>query len=220
MKKILIVATTNKHKIVEIGVIAEAFGYTAVSRAQAGVPDFEVEEDGETFEANSLLKAKAIFEYTGQATVADDSGLIVDALGGAPGVWSARFADHRLTSDAVDFAAADRDAGQMHRDRQDRANNAKLLRLLAESGVPWEDRTARFVSVVTLLDAGKPPLVCRGEVEGRIAFAAKGVNGFGYDPLFVPRGHAVTFGEFSPEEKNKISHRFRALEGLRGKLRK
>ncbi|MDR3305876.1 MAG: RdgB/HAM1 family non-canonical purine NTP pyrophosphatase [Clostridiales Family XIII bacterium] len=231
--KILIAATTNKHKITEISAIARAYGLTVVSRAEAGIPDFEIEETGDTFEENSFLKAKAIFDLTGRPTIADDSGLAVDALHGAPGVFSARFADP--DSDLADFQAADREmavaaavmataaadtaaaaSGPYARGRQDLANNAKLLRLLAD--VPAAARAARFVSVITLLAPGGDTAVCRGEVEGHIAFAQSGDAGFGYDPLFVPLGYRTTFGLFSPEEKNKISHRSRALAALREKL--
>jgi XTP/dITP diphosphohydrolase len=214
---ILVVASTNAHKIAEISVIAGAFGYETLSRADAGVPDFEVEEDGATFEENSLLKARAIYDWFGgtRAVVADDSGLSVDFLDGAPGVYSARFA-------GVDGPDADR------------ANNEKLLGLLSD--VPAESRAARFVSVITMLTPERAaPIVCRGEVRGRVAFASDGENGFGYDPLFVPDASEVallpspavrealaglTFGRFPPEEKNRISHRFRALEKLREELRR
>jgi XTP/dITP diphosphohydrolase len=256
--KQIVVATTNVHKIAEISAIVGAFGYTAISRADAGVPDdFDVEEDGKTFEDNSLLKARAVFDLLGGrvAVAADDSGLCVDALGGAPGVYSARYARAEQ-----DFAAADADLEQMHRSRQDRANNAKLLRLLstAEYGdfVPAERRTARFVSVVTLIlpvgsdspseyrgedkddtnecrgegrDRESVVLVCRGDVEGHIVFSEFGPEGFGYDPLFAPlyselqsagleKYGGLTFGLIPAEDKNKISHRFRALEKLRAAL--
>jgi XTP/dITP diphosphohydrolase len=230
-EKQIVVATTNVHKIAEISAIVGAFGYEAISRADAGVPDdFDVEEDGETFEDNSLLKARAVFDLLGGrfAVAADDSGLCVDALGGAPGVYSARYARAEQ-----DFAAADADIEQMHRSRQDRANNAKLLRLLstAEYGdsVPVERRTARFVSVVTLILPTGDILVCRGEVEGHIVFYEFGPEGFGYDPLFAPlyselqsggleKYGGLTFGLIPAKDKNKISHRFRALEKLSAAL--
>ncbi|MCL2493402.1 MAG: RdgB/HAM1 family non-canonical purine NTP pyrophosphatase [Clostridiales bacterium] len=230
MERILVAATTNRHKITEISAILAPFGYRVISRADANVPDFEVEEDGETFEENSLLKARAIHEYLqgAYAVIADDSGLAADALSGAPGVYSARFADPASPEDAADYAAADRDTAQLHRSRQDRANNAKLLRLLAAQnggeGVPEALRTARFVSVITLLEEGAadasavPAICCRGEVEGRVAFAEDGTEGFGYDPLFIPDGYTMTFGQFAPEEKNRISHRSRALLKLREEL--
>ena len=210
-----VAATTNEHKLAEIAATLEPFGYTVVSREATGVPEFEIEETGTTFEENSLLKAQAIFDWLEgrEATLADDSGIEADALDGAPGVYSARFAG---PLDAADFAAADLDTAQAHRSRQDRANNAKLLRLL--EGVPKEKRTARFVSVITCLRPGKEPLVCRGEVEGHIDFAETGEAGFGYDPLFIPLGYDYSFGLFKPEDKNAISHRGLALARLAEKL--
>jgi|GEM_PF-161417 len=225
-QKRLVVASTNGHKLAEISAIAGSFGYTVISRDAAGIPDIEIEEDGTTFEENSLLKARAIFDMLGgeSAVVADDSGIEADALGGAPGVYSARFAGLKTPGpyaaaadgDAADFAAADLDLAQAHRSRQDRANNAKLLRLLA--GVPHERRTARFVSVITCLRPGMAPIVCRGEVEGHIDFQETGGAGFGYDPLFIPLGYECSFGLFGPDEKNAISHRGRALMLLAEKL--
>ena len=209
---VLVAATMNEHKIAEISAIAGSFGYAVVSREAAGAPDFEVEETGATFEENSLIKARAIFDYIGgeAAVVADDSGIEVDALGGAPGVLSARYAG----PEELDlYIAGD---GQERRSRQDRANNAKLLRLLAD--VPQGRRTARFVSVITCLRPDAAPIVCRGEVEGNIDFAETGEAGFGYDPLFIPVGYGYSFGMFAPEDKNAISHRGRALALLAEKL--
>jgi len=224
---ILVAATTNEHKIAEISAIAGSFGYSVISRAEAGAPDIEIEENGVTFEENSFLKAQVIFDMLDgrYATVADDSGLETDALGGAPGVYSARFAGQEAPGayaasadgDSADFAAADLDTEQLHRNRQDRANNAKLLRLL--EGVPAERRSARFVSVITCLRPGKAPIICRGEVEGRVDFAETGQGGFGYDPLFIPLGYEYSFGLFAPADKNAISHRGRALAMLAEKLK-
>ena len=216
-KKTLVAATTNEHKITEISAIADSFGYDVLSRAEAGVPDFEIDETGATFEENARLKAKTIFDFLGgeAAVVADDSGIEVDALGGAPGVYSARFAGLD-EPDAIDFAAADRDTEQLHRSRQDRANNAKLLRLMAD--VPCGERGARFVSVIACIMPGRDPVICRGEVEGQIDFKETGAGGFGYDPLFLPDGYECSFGLFKPEDKNAISHRGRALAQLAEKL--
>lgn len=167
------------------------FGMEVISRDEAGVPPFEIEEDGETFEENSYKKANEIMKATGEITVADDSGLMVDYLGGAPGVYSARFAgDHG----------------------DDGKNNEKLLKLL--EGLPEEERKAKFVSVITLIFPGGEALVARGECAGRIIEAPTGENGFGYDPLFVPDGYDKTFAQLGPEEKNMISHRAKALEKL------
>lgn len=188
----LIVASRNKKKIREIEEIASSFGLDVISRDEAGIPPVEIEETGLTFEENSLLKARAIMELSGLPAVADDSGLEVDWLGGAPGVISARFA-----GEACD----------------DLANNRKLLELL--EGVPDAKRTARFVSVITLVYPDGRTLVARGVTEGHILDAARGEGGFGYDPLFVPHGMERTYAQLSPDEKNKISHRGKALASLR-----
>jgi XTP/dITP diphosphohydrolase len=162
-----------------------------VARDQAGVPDVEIEEDGETFEENSMKKAKEILKLCGRPTIADDSGLMVDFLGGAPGVYSARFAGEECS---------------------DEKNNEKLLRLLKD--VPAEERGARFVSVITLAFPDGEVLVARGECPGRITNTPTGENGFGYDPLFVPTGYRKTFAQLTGEEKNQISHRAMALKEL------
>ncbi|MBQ8589430.1 MAG: XTP/dITP diphosphatase [Firmicutes bacterium] len=188
---IIVAATQNKHKIEEISAITEPLGMEIVSRKDAGVPDFEVEEDGETFEENSEKKARAIMEVCGKITIADDSGLMVDALGGAPGVYSARYAGE---------------------DGNDAKNNVKLLAMLTD--VPMAERTAKFVSVITMVYPDGTKLVARGEVRGHIIFEEKGTNGFGYDPLFVPEGFTKTFAELTSEEKNKVSHRASALREL------
>lgn len=187
----MIAASSNAHKIKEIQSIMSKFGVKVVSRKEAGVPEFEIEEDGETFEENSLKKAEAIMKATGKLTVADDSGLMVDYLGGAPGVYSARFAGEEC---------------------DDAKNNEKLLKHL--EGLPAEDRKAKFVSVITLMFPDGNTIVARGECPGRIIETPTGENGFGYDPIFVPDGLSKTFAQLSDKEKNSISHRARALEKL------
>lgn len=196
MKRI-IAATQNKHKIMEIDEITKDFGFEIVSRDEAGVDNFEILEDGKTFEDNSYKKANEIMKVTGEITIADDSGLEVDYLDGAPGVYSARFAGENATDDD---------------------NNEKLVTLLKD--VPYEKRTARYVSVITLVYPDGKKLVARGEVEGHIVLEPSGNNGFGYDPYFVPVGYDKTFGNFTMEEKNKISHRGNALKILRELLSK
>ena len=191
----IIAASSNAHKIKEIQAIMDKFGIKVISRDEAGVPEFEITEDGETFEENSYKKAYEIMKATGKTTIADDSGLMVDYLGGAPGVYSARF------------------AGEEHNDAK---NNEKLLRLL--KNVTGDDRKAKFVSVITLVYPDGKTLVARGECQGRIIGAPTGENGFGYDPLFVPDGCNKTFAQLTEEEKNAISHRARALEKLEGLL--
>ncbi|HHU16844.1 MAG TPA: XTP/dITP diphosphatase [Clostridiales bacterium] len=188
----IIAATQNKHKIEEIQAITREFDMEVISLAEACISGIEIVENGKTFEENSEKKAREIMMLSGEITIADDSGLMVDALGGAPGVLSARFAGE---------------------DGNDAKNNEKLLRLL--SGVKSEERTARFVSVITLMYPNGKKIVARGECEGHILYQERGSNGFGYDPLFVPVGYDKTFAELSAEEKNKISHRAIALQNLR-----
>ena len=146
MKRIII-ASQNKHKIQEIEAITKKFGMLLVSRDEAGVPEIEVTEDGKTFEENSYKKAYEIMKLSGEITIADDSGLSVDALCGAPGVRSARFAGEHA---------------------QDHENNEKLLFLL--SAVPEEKRTAKFISVITMLYPDGSKIVARGECPGDILF--------------------------------------------------
>ena len=191
MDKIIVAASRNRHKIEEIEAITRKFGMRIISRDEAGIPPVEIVEDGETFEENSLKKAKEIMKLCGKITLADDSGLMVDYLGGAPGVYSARFAGE---------------------DGNDDANNRKLLTLLED--VPSDERTARFVSVITMVYPDGTTLVARGECPGRIITAPAGEGGFGYDPLFVPEGYDKTFAQLSSEEKNAISHRANALARL------
>ncbi|MFV0516131.1 MAG: XTP/dITP diphosphatase [Aminipila sp.] len=196
MTMLAVAASQNKHKIDEIEAITEKFGIKVIGRDDFGLPKFKIVEDGKTFEANSLKKAREILMVCNQITIADDSGLMVDALDGAPGVYSSRFAGEEVN---------------------DEKNNQKLLEMLKD--VPPEKRTARFVSVITMLFPNGKKLVARGECEGHIMFDKSGNNGFGYDPLFRPLGYDVSFGEISSEEKNKISHRAKALEELQKLLK-
>ena len=195
MEKIIVAATQNKHKIQEIDAITKQFGMTIIARDEAGVPKIDIVEDGETFEENSYKKAYEIMKLCGKITIADDSGLVVDCLDGAPGVYSARFAGI---------------------DGDDKANNRKLVELIKD--VPYEKRTARFVSVITMVFPDGETIVARGEGEGNLVLKEQGSNGFGYDPLFVPVGYDRTFGEIESEIKNKISHRANALVALKEKL--
>jgi len=189
----IVVGTQNPHKVREIGAIVSKFGMTAVSRDEAGIPAFQVEETGDTFEENSYLKARAILGHTTYPVIADDSGLEVDFLSGAPGVYSARYA-------GIDGPGADE------------SNNRKLLDQL--KGIPPEQRTARFVSVITLLFQDGKEIVAKGICEGTVAEKYMGDNGFGYDPLFIPAGYKQSFAQIDPDEKNRISHRARALAKL------
>ena len=194
---IVVAATQNRHKIAEIESITHLFGFDIISRNEAGVPDIEIEEDGDTFEENSYKKAAEIMKLCGMISIADDSGLMVDALDGAPGVISARFAGEAAT---------------------DQLNNEKLLDLLKDIEEP--SRSAKFVSVITMVFPGGRTIVARGECEGHIIRLPRGKGGFGYDPLFVPLGYSKTFAELTAEEKNNISHRALALQKLRTILEK
>jgi XTP/dITP diphosphohydrolase len=192
----IVVATGNPHKLAEIGRILEGLDVQLVAMTELGVPS--PVEDGDTFEANALLKARACVEATGSASIADDSGLEVDALGGAPGVRSARYA-------GVEGDRAEIDA----------ANNAKLVAELA--GVPDEARIARFVCAAALVLPGGEEEVVRGTMEGRIVDDPRGEHGFGYDPHFVSveAGDGPTNAELLPAQKDAISHRGDAFRRLR-----
>lgn len=190
MQKVIL-ASRNAGKIREIGAILAKYDMEVISRDDAGIPTFEVEETGDTFEENSYIKAKAIMDIANVPTIADDSGIMVEALNGEPGVYSARFAGEGCTP--LD-------------------NNIKMMELLKD--VPDEERGASFVSVITMLFPDGRKLVARGEVHGTLLREMRGEHGFGYDPLFVPDGCTETFGEMDPAEKNKISHRARSLEKL------
>ena len=188
----VIAATRNAHKLAELSRILEPMGYQVVSQEEV-CPGFEVEEDGTTFLENARKKAVEIFRRTGMPTIADDSGLCVDALEGAPGVFSARYAD---------------DEGAFH---DDKANNQKLLRKLGD--LPMERRTAHFVSAISFVLGEGDIVECEGICEGHIAFSQVGDNGFGYDPLFLVEGGS--FASIPGEEKDRISHRGNALRTLR-----
>ena len=181
----LVIATRNAHKLEEIHAIFDFRNLEVCSAFDFPyVPD--VVEDGETLEANAMKKAAEIAKATGFWALADDSGLEVDALDGAPGVYSARYAGEHCSS-------AD--------------NNAKLLREMAGKS----DRTARFRTVIALSDPGGNVQTVDGECAGVILEELRGTHGFGYDPLFVPDGYSQTFAELSSNTKNRISHRANAL---------
>lgn len=187
-KPVLVLATGNFGKVRELrALLGDRFDVRSMREMGA---EMDVEEDGETFEENALIKAEALMRKTGCAALADDSGLIVDALGGRPGVHSARYAG-------------------VHGD--DEANNQLLLKEL--ENVP-EPRTARYAAAVALCRPGREPLVTFGACEGEILRAYRGDGGFGYDPLFLSHDLGVTLAEASPREKNAISHRARAVEAL------
>ncbi|MFA7468042.1 MAG: XTP/dITP diphosphatase [Desulfotomaculaceae bacterium] len=183
----LVLATRNAGKVKELQELLTGAGVEVVSMAD--FPDVpEVVEDGDTFQANAIKKARQVAEAVGEVTLSDDSGLEVDYLDGAPGVISARF------------------AGAQH---DDEANNRKLLELLA--GVPWDKRTGRFRCVVAIAVPGAKTETMSGTCEGIITTEPKGDQGFGYDPLFFVPEYEKTFAELDANEKNLISHRGKAL---------
>jgi XTP/dITP diphosphohydrolase len=182
----LLIATRNNHKVGEIRQMLAVPSLELIGmEAYREVP--EVVEDGDTFEANARKKAVTVARATGLWTLADDSGLEVDALGGEPGVWSARYA-----GEPADYAA----------------NNAKLLKALGNT----THREARFRCVIALSDSRGRAQTVEGRCEGAIIHECRGKQGFGYDPLFVPRGFRLTFAEMDSDEKNRISHRGKALQ--------
>ena len=199
-------ASNNAGKLKELRRILERMGHEVKSLRELGI-DLDPEETGTTFAENARIKAEAFCKASGLPTVADDSGLCVDALNGAPGVYSARYCGH-------------------HGD--DAANNAKLLREMAN--VPEEQRTARFVSAVCFLLPDGRELLVEGECPGSVAFTETGSNGFGYDPLFIPDRVGLpdgttaentarrSYAELADGEKDAISHRGRAMEKLDAQL--
>lgn len=189
------IATKNQHKIIEFERILSQLGIELISEKDLDKPLPEVEENGLTFEENAITKAEFACKQTGLVSLADDSGLCVDALDGAPGVFSARYSG-------------------AHGD--DAANNKKLLNEL--QNVPMEKRTARYVAAVACVFPDGKKIVVRGTCEGHIAFEESGNNGFGYDPLFISK--LGRFGEVSAEEKDSISHRAEALIKLKEELEK
>ncbi len=187
-----VLASKNDHKLVEMRRILGDLGVEVVLESDVGV-DIDVEETGETFEENSLLKAKAVMEATGLPAIADDSGLCVDALNGAPGVYSARYGGEGLL-------------------------DRRRYELVLEALKGQLSRAAKFVSVVTACFPGGDVLVARGECPGTIAYAPQGENGFGYDPIFFVPSLRKTFAQMTPEEKNSVSHRGVALEKFKTEL--
>ena len=189
----LILATKNRHKVEEFQRILSPLGWQLLPQ-DAVCPELEIEETGATFAENARLKALGIYRATGLPAIADDSGLCVDALGGAPGVYSARY------------------AGEQH---DSAANNAKLLQ--AMQNIPQEQRTARFVCSICVVFSPQDIVTCEGCCEGTISYRLHGENGFGYDPLFLVG--EKSFAELSGSQKDAISHRGRALQALYALLR-
>ncbi|MEO1664728.1 MAG: RdgB/HAM1 family non-canonical purine NTP pyrophosphatase [Chloroflexota bacterium] len=190
----LLIATQNRGKLREYRAIVANLDIDVLSLEDVGLGKLDVEETGETFEANAELKAAAYAQASGRLALADDSGLCVDALDGAPGVYSARYAGEGATD-------ADR--------------RAKLLGALKD--VPDEQRTAYFMCVIVVFNPEKQtPYVSLGKFTGRIAHEeSDGQYGFGYDPIFIPDGYDVTLADIEPDEKNRISHRALAAQQMR-----
>lgn len=193
----VVLATQNKHKLKEIREILKDLPLEIKAMNEVGLGHLKVVEDGATFEENSMKKAVEVMEASGYISIADDSGLEVDALENQPGVYSARFAGENAN---------------------DKDNNEKLLKMLGD--LPLEERKARFVSVISVAFPNGDKFHVRGECHGIIDYKERGENGFGYDPLFIIPGHDKTFGELSSSIKNKISHRANALRKLEKELKK
>ena len=192
----VVLASKNKHKLVEISKITEKFGFELVLQSELGV-DIDVEENGTTFEENSFLKAEAVMKATGLPALADDSGIAVDALNGEPGVYSARYG----FDDTLD------DWGRLE------------LLLKNTEHVPDGQRQAQFVCVITMVTPEGQTIQARGEIHGELTREPRGENGFGYDPIFYYPPFGKTTAELSPEEKNSVSHRGNALRVFYDKLK-
>ena len=200
MVKKIIFATGNQNKMREIREIMGNLPVEILSMKEAGIKA-DITEDGATFEENAAIKAKAVAELLPEQdrdtiVLADDSGLEIDALNGEPGIYSARY---------------------MGEDTSYHVKNAELIRRL--EGVPEEKRTERFVCAVAAVLPDRTCLTVRGTIEGRIGYEERGSNGFGYDPIFMLPDRGCTTAELPPEEKNKISHRGKALRLMEEKLR-
>ena len=193
MKKIIF-ATGNEGKMREVRMILQDLGVEILSLKEAGIAA-DVEENGTTFEENAVIKATEIMKMCGEIVLADDSGLEVDALNKEPGIYSARY---------------------MGEDTSYRIKNANLIQRLA--GVPVEKRTARFVCAIAAAFPDGSTVIRRGVIEGKIGYEERGENGFGYDPIFYLPDMSRTTAELSPEEKNSISHRGRALQAVKEDL--
>ncbi len=188
----LILSTDNRNKAKELREILKDLPLEILTKKEAGVENLQVVEDGDTLEHNSLKKARELAELVDHMVMADDSGLFVDALDGAPGVYSSRYGGE---------------------DGNDSLNNKTLLKNLQ-----GKERTAAFRTVIALITEDGREMTVQGECRGEILEEPRGENGFGYDPLFVPSGYSETFAQLPSEIKNSISHRRRAIDALREKL--
>lgn len=195
MKDKIIFATTNEGKMKEIRMILQDLGYDILSMKEAGI-QLDIVEDGDTFEENAIIKAKTIMELTGEIVLADDSGLEVDAMDKAPGIYSARFMGEDTSYDI---------------------KNQYIINKL--EGLSQDERSARFVCAIACAFPNDEILTTRGTIEGFIGKKIVGENGFGYDPIFVVPEYGCTTAELSPEIKNEISHRGKALKAMKEIIR-
>lgn len=195
MAKRIVFATGNAGKVKEIRMIMEDVGMEVISMKEAGI-SVDIEEDGSTYEENALLKARAVAAYTDDIVMADDSGLEIDYLNKEPGIYSARY---------------------MGEDTSYHIKNANLVERL--EGVPDEERTARFVCAIAAVLPDGRVLETRETIEGRIGYEERGENGFGYDPIFMLPQYGKSTAEISPELKNELSHRGKALRLMKEKLK-
>lgn len=191
--KEIIIATKNQGKVNEFRQLFAPYNIKVQSLLNISLPD--VEETGQTFKENARIKAKSIAEMVQKPVLADDSGLVIDALDGKPGVYSARY------------------AGEPTSDKQ---NYEKVLNEM--KSVPEHRRTARFVCVLAFAIPHKETIFKEGFCEGKIAMEPAGVNGFGYDPIFIPNGYTITMAQFEDHEKNQMSHRYHAMIQLKNWL--
>ncbi len=193
-KRKLIVSTGNQHKVIEIREILKNLDIEVLSKNDIVIEAFDVVEDGRTLEENSIKKAQVLASKVDYMVIADDSGLFVDALDGEPGVYSSRYAGE---------------------EGNDLKNNEKLIYSLKDI----KNRKAAFKTVIALISEDKKLYTVEGVCEGEISYEAKGLKGFGYDPLFIPDGYDKSFAELGEEIKNKISHRSKALVKLKELLK-
>ena len=192
----VVLASKNPHKLVEIDAITRKLGIELILQSELGI-DIDVEETGTTFEENSFLKAEAVMKASGLPALADDSGIVVDALNGAPGIYSARYGGDPSMTD----------------------HDRKMLLLKNTEHVPDGHRQAAFVAVITMVTPEGQVIQARGEIHGELTREPKGENGFGYDPIFYYPPAGMTTAEMPSEEKNKVSHRANALKVFYEKMK-
>ena len=192
----VVLASKNPHKLVEIDAITRKLGIELILQSELGI-DIDVEETGTTFEENSFLKAEAVMKASGLPALADDSGIVVDALNGAPGIYSARYGGDPSMTD----------------------HDRKMLLLKNTEHVPDGERQAAFVAVITMVTPDGQVIQARGEIHGELTREPMGENGIGYDPIFYYPPAGMTTAEMPSEEKNKVSHRANALKVFYEKMK-